>query len=95
MEISLLTKEDLQEFRIQLLLDIERILDEKIQPAEPIPKDVNPEWIRSKSVRAFMNISPATLQNLRVTGKIKFKKILGSYYYNLDDLKKLFENEKR
>ncbi|MDP9962244.1 DNA-binding protein [Chryseobacterium lathyri] len=94
MEISLLTKEDLQEFKIQLLLDIERIFDEKLQPTRSTPKDIDPEWIRSKSVRAFMNISPATLQNLRVTGKVKFKKVLGSYYYNLDDLKKLFENEK-
>ncbi|WP_237390800.1 helix-turn-helix domain-containing protein [Chryseobacterium sp. KMC2] len=94
MEISLLTKEDLQEFKIQLLLDIERIFDEKLHSVRSTPKNIDPEWIRSKSVRAFMNISPATLQNLRVTGKVKFKKVLGSYYYNLDDLKKLFENEK-
>lgn len=94
MEVSLITKEDLQEFRIQLLLDIERIINEKMK-FESTSVEINSEWIRSKAVRTFMNISPATLQNLRVTGKIKFKKILGSYYYNLDDLKKLFENEKR
>ncbi|WP_100376060.1 MerR family transcriptional regulator [Chryseobacterium geocarposphaerae] len=94
MEISLLTKEDLLEFKIELLLDIERILDEKIQHLEYTPKSMDPEWVRSKSIRDFMNISPGTLQNLRVTGKIKFKKVLGSYYYNIDDLKKLFENEK-
>ncbi|MCA6067738.1 helix-turn-helix domain-containing protein [Chryseobacterium sp. RG1] len=94
MEVSLITKEDLQEFRIQLLLDIERIINEKMK-FESTSIETNPEWIRSKAVRTFMNISAATLQNLRVTGKIKFKKILGSYYYNLDDLKKLFEHEKR
>ncbi|WP_370877896.1 helix-turn-helix domain-containing protein [Sphingobacterium zeae] len=40
-----------------------------------------------------MNISPATLQTLRVTGKIRFKKVQGSYYYSKDDLQKLFEDE--
>lgn len=87
-----LTKEDLRQFKIQLLYEIRQILDEKMKPAL---SGTNPEWIRSKSVRIFMNMSPSTLQNLRITGKVRFKKVLGSYYYNFEDLKKLFENEKK
>ncbi len=33
-----------------------------------------------------MDISPSTLENLTVTKKIRFKKVLGSYYYNREDL---------
>jgi hypothetical protein len=87
-----LTKEDLRQFKIQLLYEIRQILDEKMKPTL---NDTNPEWIRSKAVRIFMNMSPGTLQNLRITGKVRFKKVLGSYYYNFEDLKKLFENEKK
>ncbi|GAB0157827.1 helix-turn-helix domain-containing protein [Chryseobacterium sp. Alg-005] len=86
-----LTKEDLRQFKMQLLHEIEMLLDKKIKPA---PNNLQPEWIRSKSVRRFLDISPATLQNIRITGKIRFKKVSGSYYYNFEDLKKLFESGK-
>ena len=87
-----LTKEDLRQFKMVLLNDIEKMLDEKMKPAST---DINPEWIKSKAVRSFLNVSPATLQNIRITGKVRFKKVLGSYYYNCEDLKKMFENEKK
>jgi len=41
-----------------------------------------------------MNISLATLQNLRITGKIRYTKIMGSYYYSKGDLMQLFNKEK-
>ena len=40
----------------------------------------------------ILGISPGTLQNLRVTGKIRYKKVMGSYYYNSADLEKLFRD---
>jgi hypothetical protein len=52
------------------------------------------EWIKSKQVRTLMNMSPGSVQNLRLTQKIRFKKILGSYYYNKVDLLKLFTDER-
>ncbi|MFP3577806.1 helix-turn-helix domain-containing protein, partial [Brevibacillus sp. SIMBA_040] len=70
-----------------LLNDIEKLIDEKIQ----IKPNVQPnEWLRSKSIREIMNVSPATLQNIRITGKIRFRKVMGSYYYSRTDLLKLF-----
>lgn len=41
-------------------------------------------------VRKLMDMSPGLLQNLRVTRKVRFKKVLGSYYYNKEDLSNLF-----
>jgi hypothetical protein len=40
-----------------------------------------------------MSVSPATLQNLRITGKIGFKKVMNSYYYSRTDLLNLFGDD--
>ncbi|HSD06403.1 MAG TPA: hypothetical protein VLC96_04080 [Flavobacterium sp.] len=54
---------------------------------------LNPEWLKSRVVRKLMDMSAASLQNLRITGKVRFKKVLGSYYYNKSDLMDLFNDE--
>lgn len=83
------TKEDLKIFRRELLSDIEKII--KINLAEKPPTQ-NIEWLRSKSIREIMNISAGTLQNLRISGKIRSRKVMGSYYYNKSDLLNLFKD---
>lgn len=87
-----ITKSDLELFKKSLLSEIEKIFSDTKDG-----KDVEEKfgWLRSKSIRIRMNISPATLQNLRITGKIRFKKVLGSYYYNFDDIKKIFEDNNK
>lgn len=89
--MKLLTKKDLEIFHEKLLESIRALLDSRIPIEEFVSKDE--EWIRSKSARALLQISPATLQNLRIKGEIRFKKILGSYYYNKKDLQSLFKDE--
>ena len=85
------TKEDLRHFRMLLLSDIGKLLEEKAGVGEGSQKDM--EWLRSKGIRRIMDISPGTLQNLRITGKVRFKKVMGSYYYNRADVSKLFIEE--
>jgi len=84
-----ITKEDLRQFRLLLLSDIEKMIENKKQITKPTV-DEDPEWIRSKSIRQILNISPATLQNLRISGKIEFRKVMGSYYYKKKDLQTFF-----
>lgn len=82
------SKQDLEIFRLRIISDIERLLKTTSnQPKEEF------DWLRSKAIRKMMDISPATLQNLRITSKIRYKKIMGSYYYSRTDLQKLFEDE--
>jgi hypothetical protein len=81
----------LEIFHEKLLESIRVLLDSRILREDVITKDE--EWIRSKSVRVLLQVSPATLQNLRIKGKIRFKKVLGSYYYNKEDLISLFKEE--
>ncbi|WP_412468808.1 helix-turn-helix domain-containing protein [Pedobacter sp. KLB.chiD] len=85
------TKDDLRELRILIINDIEKLIDEKF--ADKTEKEPQ-EWLRSKSVRQILNISPATLQNLRISGKLGFKKIMGSYYYKTVDMQKMFTDGK-
>lgn len=81
------TKEDLQQFGTLLIGTIRKIIESHTSP-ENAPGQ--PEWLKSRAVRRMLDISPGTLQNLRITGKVRFKKVLGSYYYSRDDLMGLF-----
>lgn len=87
---DIITKDDLRQFGLQLINDFRKIV-EKTQTLEK--NEIHPEWLKSRVVRKLMDMSAGSLQNLRVTGKVKFKKILGSYYYNKTDLMNLFKEE--
>lgn len=78
---ELVTKEDLQAFRQQLLHDLKAVLPGKQAPAK--------EWLRSSEVRKWLKISYGTLQNLRTTGKLKATKIGGILYYKSTEIETL------
>lgn len=83
-----ITKDDLRQLRLAIVDDIQKILNNK----KTCKQEFDIDWLRSKTIKQIMNISPATLQNLRTTGKIRFCKVMGSYYYNKTDLLSLFKN---
>lgn len=89
---EIITKEDLRQFGV-LLLDKIRII---FQENDQVQTEwLQPEWLKSKGVRKMLDISPGSVQNLRVGGKVRFKKVMGTYYYNKEDLQKLFNDEKQ
>jgi len=51
------------------------------------------EWLKGRVMRKLLDISAGSLQNLPVTGKICFKKVLGSYYHNRADIINLFNDK--
>ncbi len=81
--IELITKEDLKTFRAELLNDIKAIL----KPGTGESK----KWLKSYEVRKLLNISPGTLQTLRINGTLRFSKIGGMLYYKLEDIHRLLE----
>jgi hypothetical protein len=86
MAIEILTKADLHEFRKSLLEDIRGILkDTNEQPKK---------WLKSTEVRKLLNISPGTLQTLRINGTLSYTKIGGIIYYENQDIDKVLENNK-
>ncbi|HAF36124.1 MULTISPECIES: helix-turn-helix domain-containing protein [Sphingobacterium] len=86
MVFDILTKEDLQQFKKELFEEIKQVLRR-----ENLGNSGDKEWLRSREVRKKLDISPGTLQNLRITGTLPFKKIGGSMYYRSSDVDKMME----
>ena len=87
MATEIITKEDLQVFKEDLLREIKQIIVKSEQPAN--------EWLRSSQVRKMLNISPNTLQALRANGKLNFNKVGSIFFYKVDEIRKLVEGDKR
>ena len=83
MAVQIITIEDLNEFRSQLLNDLKEIIQSKPQQTK--------QWLKSNEVRKLLNISPGTLQNLRINRSLSYTKIGGIMYYNNDDIEKLLK----
>jgi hypothetical protein len=87
MAATIITVEDLKEFKIELLEQIKKIVES--QNTASIKK-----WLKSTEVRKLLNISPGTLQNLRINGTLSYTKIGGTIYYENQDIDKLLEHNK-
>ena len=81
MALVVLTKEDLQQFKIELLESIENLLQGKTQEQKL--------WLRTSEVKKLLGISSGTLQTLRINGTLSYSKIGGVLYYNYEDIQKL------
>lgn len=87
---DMVTKEDLRQFGLLLLDKIQAVFKEKDFGQT---ENMEPDWLRSRSVRKLLDISAGSVQNLRTSHKVRFKKVLGSYYYSREDIEKLFRDE--
>lgn len=87
MAVEIITREDLDKFRRELLEDIKRLL--KSSSGQPTKK-----WLKSFEVRKLLGISPGTLQNLRVNGTLPYTKVGGVLYYDQDDIQKMLQANK-
>jgi hypothetical protein len=85
---QLVTLDDLEKFRINLLMDIRKMLDGQL--GNP-PK----RWLKSKEVRKILNISGGTLQTLRNNRKLPFTRIGGLIYYDAAEIDQILTKQKR
>jgi hypothetical protein len=83
-QIEIINKADLQEFKTELLKEIKSLLLSVKSPAK--------EWMKGHDVRELLNISPSTLQSLRITGVLRSSKVGGNYFYKYEDILKVLEN---
>ncbi len=86
MAIEILTKEDLNEFGKTLLENIRNIISGENEQSK--------KWLKSAEVRKLLNISPGTLQNLRINGTLTYTKIGGTLYYDNADIEKCLNTNK-
>jgi Helix-turn-helix domain len=86
MAIEVITKEDLQSFRMQLLNDIRQLL---------IPQEaklIRP-WLKNAEVKRLLGISSNTIQRLRIAGKLRSTKVGGVHYYKYEDIEKMLNSD--
>ena len=82
MPTSIITTDDLRDFKIELLDDIKKILTK--QSSGTFKK-----YLKSSEVMEMLQISPGTLQNLRINGTLPFSKMGGIIYYDIEDIRKV------
>jgi|SRR5580698_2099376 hypothetical protein len=78
MEVEIITKEDLAQFKKELLSDIRLMLSQSGKERK--------EWLKSPDVCKMLDISTTTLQTLRTKGIIPSSKIGGTLFYRLSDI---------
>jgi hypothetical protein len=88
MTANIVTIEDLQNFKRELIEEIKKLLSER-SAVTPVRK-----WLKSHEVRRLLTISPGTLQHLRVNGNLPFTKIGGVIYYDHDDIQRMLQDNK-
>ena len=87
MAIEVITKEDLNEFRQLLIADLSTLLEIK-------PQQQQKKWLKSNEVRELLNISPGTLQNLRINGTLTYTRVGGIIFYEFAHIDKLLNGNK-
>jgi hypothetical protein len=81
---QLVTKLDLEEFRLQLLEDLKKLL-----PSQHIA--TQKQWLKGSEVRKLLGISPGKLQTLRISGKLVSSLVGSVHYYKYESIQKLME----
>jgi hypothetical protein len=79
MPTTLITLEDLQEFKHELLEELKAILLKS-------NSERNKRYIKSAELMKLLQISPGTLQNLRINNTLPYTKIGGIIYYDMEEI---------
>lgn len=89
MQIEILTKNDLIEFKSELLNELKSFMG-KTKSSTP-----QKEWLKSHEVRKLLGISPGTLQTMRVNQVISYSKVGGIFFHSYADICKLLEGKNK
>ena len=87
MPLQLLTLKDLEDFKTELLAEIQRLLLSKEE------KSLEKKLLKTKDVCRILRLTPGTIQNLRKNETIHSKKVGGTLYYRYEDIEKILRNK--
>tara|TARA_R110000868_G_scaffold71713_2_gene209686 strand:- start:13390 stop:13668 length:279 start_codon:yes stop_codon:yes gene_type:complete len=87
MAATIITTEELREFKMELLDEIKEILQQSSGNAIK-------RWLKSPEVRELLGISPGTLQNLRINGTLAYTKVGGTLYYDYQEIMNVMEKNR-
>jgi hypothetical protein len=84
---QLLTVGDLETFKTDLLTEIAGIV-------KNTSGQTTKRWLKAAEVRKLLGLSPNTLKNLRNNGTLPYTQLGGVFYFDYNDLQKVFEELK-
>lgn len=84
MPTAIITTDDLREFKMELLDDIKNLLAK--QASGNIKK-----YLKSSEVMDLLQVSPGTLQNLRINGTLPYTKVGGIIYYDASEIQNVMD----
>lgn len=79
MPTSIITTDDLREFKLELLEEIKSLITK--QSSGTLKK-----YLKSSDVMDLLQVSPGTLQNLRINGTLPYTKVGGIIYYDAEEI---------
>src|SRR5690606_14846721 len=85
---QIVTVEDLEQFKKELIELFKGLIKEK-------PTSTTKQWLKTNEVRKLLYISTGKLLTLRINGVLPYTRIGGVIYYNVDDIHKMFEDQKK
>ena len=87
MPANIITTDDLREFKIELLDDIKTLLSK--QATGKLKK-----YLKSSEVMDLLQVSPGTLQNLRINGTLPYTKVGGIIYYDAEEIQNVMTSNR-
>lgn len=76
--------EDVKLIRDSIISELKNLMD----------KNTSNKWMKSKEICELLGISNSKLTDMRNNRNISFSQISKVYYYNVDDINKLLEQNK-
>jgi len=86
MPVTILTTDDLYDFKLELLEEIKKLIT-------PKPRE-SKTYFKSSEVMEMLSVSPGTLQNLRINGTLPYSKIGGIILYEEREIERVMEENK-
>ena len=84
MPTSIITTDDLREFKMELLDDIKNLLAKQ-------SKGTLKKYLKSSEVMDLLQVSPGTLQILRINCTLPYTKVGGIIYYDAEEIQIVME----
>jgi len=84
MPATIITTDDLRDFKLELLDDIKKLLSKQAQGKLK-------KYLKSSELLEMLQISPGTLQNLRVNGTLPYTKVGGIIFYDSEEIQKVMD----
>ena len=87
MPTAIITTDDLREFKLELLEDFKKLLQSNTSTQTK-------KYLKSNEIMELLQVSPGTLQTLRINGTIPYTKIGGIIYYEAEEIQKVMDENK-